>query len=398
MTRRGITVLRVDDRGVGGSTGNLANSTSEDFAGDVIAGIAYLKSRGDINAKEIGLIGHSEGALVAPLAAARSTDVAFIVMLAGTGLPGDEIMYLQGRLIGKALGADEKALARQFDMQKRIFEIIRTETDHKKTRDRLLELTKKLMSELSEDERKQAGDISAYVDSLLKSVDSPWFRFALTCDPRPILAKVRCPVLALNGAKDLQVPPRENLGEIKKALELGGNRQVTVKEIPGVNHLFQTCKTGAISEYGEIEETIAPTALTLIADWVVEQATKAHEFVPDPVRGGVRVPFFSKPLHRRALDDVSPTTGLGSLPDLGPAAEDVLPGEQSSRPSGRRPSAFDPNPGGLEGLELCRLGRIRQRVAGKVQTQVRGKSLRAGGVSLGRIDQRLQVLDFISLN
>ena len=165
-------------------------------------------------------------------------------MLAGSGLPGDELMYLQGRLIGKAMGADEKALARQLDMQKRIFEIIRTETDHKKTRDRLLELTKKLVSDLPEDERKQAGDIAAYVDSLLKGVDSPWFRFVLTCDPRPILARVHCPVLALNGAMDLQVPAKENLGEIRKALEKGGNRQVTIKEIPGLNHLFQTCKTG----------------------------------------------------------------------------------------------------------------------------------------------------------
>ena len=192
-------------------------------------------------------------------------------MLAGTGLPGDEIMYLQARLIGKAMGADDKALARQFDMQKQIFEIIRTEADHKKTRDRLRELTKKLMTDLSEDERKQAGDIDAYVDSHLKGVDSPWFRFALTFDPRPTLAKVKCPVLALNGAKDLQVPPKENLDEIRKAFEKGGNTRVTIMELAGLNHLFQTCATGVVSEYGEIEETFAPAALKLIGEWVVDQ-------------------------------------------------------------------------------------------------------------------------------
>ena len=271
LTRRGIAVLRVDDRGVGGSTGNVAKSTSEDFAGDVMAGITFLKSRGDIDSKKIGLIGHSEGGLIAPLVAARSSDVAFIVMMAGTGLPGDEIMYLQGQLIGKAMGADEKALAKQLDIQKRLFEIIKTETDRKKARERMLEVAKTLVRDLSEDERKQAGDVDALVDSQMKGIDSPWFRFFLTFDPRPTLAKVHCPVLALNGEKDLQVPPKENLDEIRKALEKGGNTRVTIKQLPGLNHLFQTCKTGAVGEYAVIEETIAPAALKVIGDWVVEQ-------------------------------------------------------------------------------------------------------------------------------
>ncbi len=243
LTRRGIAVLRVDDRGVGGSTGSVAKSTSEDFAGDVIAGIAFLKSRADINAKKIGLIGHSEGGLIAPLVAVRSSDVAFIVMMAGTGLPGAEISYLQGRLIGKAMGVDEKALAKQFDMQKQLFDIIKSESDHAKVRARVLDMTKKLVSELSEDERKQAGDINALVDSQIKGLDSPWMRFFLTFDPRPTLAKVHCPVLALNGEKDLQVPPKENLDEIRKALQQAGNTRVTIKELPGLNHLFQTCKS-----------------------------------------------------------------------------------------------------------------------------------------------------------
>ena len=110
------------------------------------------------------------------------------------------------------------------------------------------------------------------IDSEVKKVESPWFRFFLTFDPRPTLAKVKCPVLAVNGEKDLQVPPKENLGEIEKALKKGGNTRVTVKELPGLNHLFQTCKTGSVAEYGIIEETIAPAALKVIGDWVLEQA------------------------------------------------------------------------------------------------------------------------------
>jgi uncharacterized protein len=271
LTRRGVAVLRVDDRGVGGSTGSTSESTSEDFAGDVLAGIAFLKSRPEIDSQKIGLAGHSEGGLIAPMVAARSNDVAFLVLLAGTGLPGDEIMYMQGRLIGKVMGADEKALDKQRDIQKQLFEIVKTETNHDKMMLRLREAIKTMWSHLSEEERKAIGDAGSFVEFQAKMVESPWFRFFLTFDPRPTLALVRCPVLALNGEKDLQVPPKENLAEIEKALKKGGNARVTVKELPGLNHLFQTCKTGSVTEYGAIEETIAPVALTAITDWIVEQ-------------------------------------------------------------------------------------------------------------------------------
>jgi len=275
LTRRGVAVLRVDDRGVGGSTGATSTSTSEDFAGDVRAGIAYLKTRPEINARQIGLIGHSEGGLIAPLVAASSSDAAFIVLMAGTGLPGDQILIMQGQLIAKVMGADKKALDKQKEMQSRLFEILRTETDREKAAALMRQALKKLMTEASAEEQKSVGDIDAFVDSEVKKVGSPWFRFFLSFDPRPTLAKVKCPVLALNGEKDLQVPPKENLAEIEKALKQGGNSQVTVKEMPGLNHLFQTCKTGSVAEYGVIEETIAPAALKVIGDWVLAQA-KSH--------------------------------------------------------------------------------------------------------------------------
>jgi pimeloyl-ACP methyl ester carboxylesterase len=271
LTRRGVAVLRVDDRGVGGSSGSVAKSTSEDFAGDVQAGIALLKSRPEIDGRKIGLIGHSEGGIIAPIVAGRSRDVAFIVLMAGTGLPGDEIMLMQGRLIGKAMGASDKNLEKQDSGRKRLFDIMKTETDAKKAGVALRETVKKLLEELSPEERKQAGDVDSLAESQLKMLESPWFRFFLTFDPRPTLAKVQCPVLALVGEKDLQVPPKENLEEIAKAVQKGGNMRVTTKQLPGLNHLFQTCKTGSVTEYRQIEETISPLALKVIGDWIDEQ-------------------------------------------------------------------------------------------------------------------------------
>ena len=218
------------------------------------------------------MIGHSEGGLIAPIVAASSRDVAFIVLMAGTGLPGDQIMIMQGQLIAKVMGADQKALETQKDMQSRLFEILRTETNREKASGLMREALKKIMNEAATDETKAVGDIDAFIDSQVAKVGSPWFRFFLTFDPRPTLAKVKCPVLALNGEKDLQVPPKENLAEIEKAVKKAGNTRVTVKQLPALNHLFQTCKTGSVAEYGVIEETIAPAALKVIGDWVVEQA------------------------------------------------------------------------------------------------------------------------------
>ena len=187
----------------------------------------------------------------------QSRDVAFMVLLAGTGLSGEEIMYQQGQLISRSLGADDKAAAKQRAIQKQIFDIVKSETNNDKIQARLQNAVKQIVRELSTDERKQAGDVDSLVKSQIKLVESPWFRYFLTFDPRPTLSKVKCPVLALNGAKDLQVPPKENLAEIEKAIKKGGNSRVTVKELPGLNHLFQSCKTGAVSEYAEIEETLA---------------------------------------------------------------------------------------------------------------------------------------------
>lgn len=271
LTRQGVAVLRVDDRGVGSSTGDFAKATSEDFADDVLAGIKYLKNRKEVKPGHIGLIGHSEGGIIAPMVATQSQDVAFIVLMAGTCLTGEEILYLQGALIGKAEGADDKEIARHRAMQERLFTVLKEEKDNAVAEKRLREILTEVLAELSEEEREALGDVEAGIESQLRNLMSPWFKYFLTYDPKPTLTKVKCPVLAINGEKDLQVPSKENLGAIEDALKAGGNKHYTIKKLSGLNHLFQTAQTGAVSEYAKIEETISPSALTLIADWILKE-------------------------------------------------------------------------------------------------------------------------------
>jgi pimeloyl-ACP methyl ester carboxylesterase len=271
LTRRGIAVLRVDDRGVGGSSGGRATATSEDYAGDVRTGIAYLKSRTDIDGKAIGLIGHSEGGLIAPLVAAQSADVAFIVLLAGTGLPGDEVLVSQLGLILKAMGVTGEKLEKSLDAQRRLVAVAKSEPDPKKAMEAMRAILRESRDQLSEKERDEFDQSERAINTQLRQLGSPWFKFFLTFDPRPTLARVRCPVLALCGENDLQVDPRANLAAIEAALKSGGNGRVTVKELPGLNHLFQPSATGLPSDYARIEETIAPSVQVLIGDWITAQ-------------------------------------------------------------------------------------------------------------------------------
>jgi pimeloyl-ACP methyl ester carboxylesterase len=262
LTRNGIAVLRVDDRGVGGSEGNLSDATSEDFAGDVLAGIEFLKTRKKINPLKIGLIGHSEGGIIAPIAANKTNEVAFVVLLAGPGISGEEILYEQGRLIGLASGMNEEQVEQSRKTQEAIFNIIKTEKDSSVRLDRLQRALTGGMYPMMNDDQKKA------IDQQVAAVNSPWFHYFLTYDPRPALTKLKCPVLALIGEKDLQVPPKSNLPAIKKALSDGGNKNFKTMELPGLNHLFQRCETGAVAEYAQIEETISPEVLEIISEWI----------------------------------------------------------------------------------------------------------------------------------
>jgi fermentation-respiration switch protein FrsA (DUF1100 family) len=276
LTRRGIAVLRADDRGVGGSGGSMATATSEDFAGDASAGVAFLKSRPEINPRVIGLAGHSEGGLIAPMVAARSGDVAFIVMLAGTGLTGEDILLRQNELIMKAQKASEGLIAAQVETLRRLIEVVKAEGDEKAAVERLEAVLKEIREDSSgklPKEFQEAIGPGSGIAALVKPLNSPWFRFFLTYDPRPTLQKVKCPVLAINGENDLQVPSKVNLAEIEQALKAGGNAHYTVEELPGLNHLFQHSKTGSPTEYGAIEETFAPEALERVGSWILEQTT-----------------------------------------------------------------------------------------------------------------------------
>lgn len=270
LTRRGIAVLRVDDRGVGGSSGSVTRSTSEDFAGDVLTGVEYLLIRPEVDPEQIGLIGHSEGGIIAPMVAARSPHVAFIVLMAGTGLTGEEILYLQGELIAKANGASDEAIAKNRKMQEGIFAVLKEEKDDSFATEKLGQLFTEGLSGMSEEEKDTMKMSDAQIEAQLKSVLSPWFRFFLTYDPVIALKRVKCPVLAINGEKDLQVPSKENLKAIGEALTAGGNTHFRLKEMPGLNHLFQTSETGSTAEYGKIEETISPEALRVMGDWILE--------------------------------------------------------------------------------------------------------------------------------
>jgi dipeptidyl aminopeptidase/acylaminoacyl peptidase len=271
LTRRGIAVLRCDDRGVGGTTGSLAESTTADLAEDVLTGVAFLKAHDKIDPAKIGLVGHSEGGLIAPLAASHSDDLAFIVMMAGTGLTGEEILYLQGALIARAEGVSEEKIQESRKDQERIYAVLKSGESVEEMEKTLRRMYKEDIAKMGEEERKESEITEAELDAQLKQVLSDWFRYFLTYDPRHALQKVRCPVLALNGEKDLQVPPKENLAEIGKALKKAGNKDVTLKEFEGLNHLFQTAETGAVSEYSKIEETISPAVLEYINEWIQGQ-------------------------------------------------------------------------------------------------------------------------------
>jgi fermentation-respiration switch protein FrsA (DUF1100 family) len=272
LTRQGIAALRVDDRGVGGSTGRFSQSTSEDFAGDVLAGIEFLKTRKEIDRKRIGLIGHSEGGLIAPMVATRSKDVAFIVLMAGPGLPGDSTLMLQSAAIRRSVGVGEVSIAEEMAVSRRMYALLR-QGDSAGVARTARELVRLQLAGLPEAQRPAGGDLDSAAVAATRKFFGPWMRFFLTYDPRPALRRVRCPVLAINGEKDLQVLPKENLAAIETALKAGGHRDHTVKELPGLNHIFQTCTLCTIAEYMQLEETMAPAALEEMSQWVLRRTT-----------------------------------------------------------------------------------------------------------------------------
>ena len=274
LTRRGIAVLRYDDRGVGESTGNFGTATTPDFASDALAAVAYLKTRDDVNPDAIGLAGHSEGGVVAPIAAVESDDVSYIVLMAGTGVNGERILYTQAALILRAGGASEEAIADNRARQERIFEVLKSESDRELAAQAIEAIMRTSLETASDEELAQAGipdsaSADLVIASQVQQVNTPWFRYFLTYEPATMLERVTVPVLAINGEKDLQVPWEENLREIEAALLRGGNTSYEIRSFPDLNHLFQHSETGAPSEYQAIEETWSVEVMEVIADWIL---------------------------------------------------------------------------------------------------------------------------------
>ncbi|HEY7799773.1 MAG TPA: alpha/beta fold hydrolase [Hyphomonadaceae bacterium] len=261
LTRKGIAVLRCDDRGFGKSTGVFLNKTPADFSTDVEAGLAFLRTRPDIDPRRIGLIGHSEGSITGPMAAIRNPDVAFIVMMGGVGVKGVDLMAEQRTLIAASMGLpkEQQGMARAANLG--LLGAIANAPDDaaaKSIAANFLLLAGAAQGMTQEMANQQAEQFA-----------SPYLRDLLKYDPAPVLSQVKAPVLAVTGSKDLQVPSYQNLPGIKAVMK--DNPDVTTVELPNLNHLFQTAKTGAVAEYGEIEETFAPIGLTTISDWIVKR-------------------------------------------------------------------------------------------------------------------------------
>ena len=259
LTRNGIAVLRYDDRGTDQSKGIYNTASIQDFSTDALAAVSYLKTRNEINQNAIGLIGHSEGGTIAIMLAGGDNDLAFIVSMAGFAIKGDSLLKLQRDLIGKAMGVSDKQMVKNEELIAKMYAII-----DKHTADSVYNYPELFVGEIIPSKTK--GDISvrnAYVKEL-KNVASPEIYSIVQHDPTEDLQKITCPVLALNGEKDLQVPADVNLDAIKKQVKDG----ITIKKYPNLNHLFQTAKTGLVDEYGQIEETISPEVLGDIENWI----------------------------------------------------------------------------------------------------------------------------------
>ncbi|MHC4533645.1 MAG: alpha/beta hydrolase family protein [Planctomycetota bacterium] len=275
LTRRGVAVLRYDSRGVGGSSGAPYQFTLGDVAEDALAAIRYLKTRNDINPAQIGLCGQSQGAIVAPLAASRSEDVAFVICLASIGVPGEEAHIAQTISIARADGASEQETEGLVENMKRIINLIRKEADEADIRPLITKMVKNQLASMSQkNEKETKADneaVDTHVDCVLSQYKSPWFRFFIDYDPKPALAQVMCPVLFMFGELDTQVPVEVHRMAIRDILKQSGNDDYTLKMIPKANHMFQSAKTGSPSEYMSLEKKFVPGFLEFMSGWVLKR-------------------------------------------------------------------------------------------------------------------------------
>ncbi len=268
LTKQGIAVLRYDDRGTADSEGNFSTATTYDFADDAEAAFEFLKNHKGINSRKIGIIGHSEGGIITPMLAAKRKDIAFIVMLAGPGSSGEDILYQQTRLINLAEGKKKKEINKDIRFLSKIYKIAKSDKSYKEAVISIRKLYKRKTFLMSKKKIEQKNLSKQFSEIVIQQVLSPWFREFIKIQPADYLSKVKCPVLALAGNKDLQVPPDPNMSNIKAFLSEAGNNNVTTIVLDNLNHLFQHCETGSVSEYPFIEETFSSESLEIIAKWI----------------------------------------------------------------------------------------------------------------------------------
>ena len=274
LTRHGIMVLRVDDRGVGKSSGDFSQSTSLDFAKDVNESLDFLKRQSQANPKKIGLIGHSEGGMIAPIVAAERKDLDFIILLAGPGEKISKLMAEQNAAVLSAAGIKKDAVQSFEDFYP---VLVRAITGSASVEEASEKMNKALNTWRASTPKNfvlattgiyDDSSQHQYVKSMTQGMYKPWFLYFLSYDPAPNLEKINCKLLALNGEKDIQVISRSNLAGIRAALEKSPSKNFEIDSIPQLNHLFQTCKTCTLQEYGQLEETFSPVALEIILHWI----------------------------------------------------------------------------------------------------------------------------------
>lgn len=262
LARRGVAVLRYDDRGVGGSTGQHTGATSADFASDAMAAAVWLALRPEVNIDAIGFVGHSEGGLIAPLAAMETSNVSYLVLLAAPGVRITEMLDAQRRALTQAQGRSAAEVTAADTLQEKLIEIASSSLDQASA--------EVALKAVLNDTRITGSNLSSAArDAISAQVLDPWFRWFIRHDPSPALTHFRGPILALNGSLDRQVLPEQNLAGIRNATI--ANADVTIIELPSLNHLLQTARTGGVGEYAVIEETISPIALDAVSTWIIER-------------------------------------------------------------------------------------------------------------------------------
>ncbi len=258
FAKKGIATLRLDDRGIGGSSKGKDDDTSANFATDISTAVDFLVKKGY---KNIGLIGHSEGGMIAPIVSTTNKNVKFLVLMAGPGTQLDELLLEQNESAGKLAGMSDKDLAEAKIGNQKVYNFIKNYKGNNYETDLKNFMTENFKGKMTD----------AEINQTVNQTKKNWFRYFIKFNPDHYLSKIKIPVLALNGSKDFQVPAKDNLAAIKKSLTKAGNKNFEIAEMEGLNHLFQECKTGAFSEYADIEQTISPKVLEKMSSWILKR-------------------------------------------------------------------------------------------------------------------------------